>query len=102
METELARIYVPTCCCDTGKRAKERARGTEKERGREGHAKGKGMGKAVLGALAARLGCWKASARRCSLTLGFLHLDTYSAVGYLHLLTRTWVLTLGYLQLDTC
>ena len=25
--------------------------------------------------LAAPLGCWKASARRCSLTLGYLHLD---------------------------
>ena len=75
METELARIYVPTCCCDIGKREKEKERATEKERGREGHGKGKGMGKAVLGVLAAPLGCWKAT-RRCTLTLGYLQLDT--------------------------
>ena len=39
LEIELVRIYVPTCCSEIGKNRKERERGTEKERGREGRGK---------------------------------------------------------------
>ena len=130
LETELVQIYVPTCCCDIGKREKEREReqkrkGEGKDTGRKGNGKSKefvfslwfdvvgafprgdcklleseivriyvnlllwhrenGKRKGVLGALAAPLGCWKVSARRCSLTLGYLQLDTC-----------TCSLTLGY------
>ena len=44
VETEFARIYVPTCCCYNGKREKEKERGREKER-EKGKGKGKGKGK---------------------------------------------------------
>ena len=35
LETELARNYVPTCCCYIGKREKERERERKKETERE-------------------------------------------------------------------
>ena len=60
----------------SGNKRKGKGKANRKGKGKGRTRERKGNGKKGVGALAAPLGCWKASAGRCSPTLGYLQLDT--------------------------
>ena len=94
LETEIARIYVPTCCFSIGK--------METERERECYRGACSTAWLLEGERAALLthtwiltdGYLHLLTCTCVLTLGYLHLLTHSVS---HLDTDTWILTVGYL-----